>query len=126
MPERRIILLEQDEHLSDALTNMFEAFGGVVKSAHTFEDAQRLIDEADPDDFDIAIIDTPRSRDATDSEDGTELIRQLRTKKSGTLLVGISGPGELPGVDVNVNPLDLAQLRMLVEAAYTEPLREAV
>ncbi len=127
MPERRIILLEEDVRLSDALTNMFEAFGDeVVGAAHTFEDAQRLIEDVDPDGFDVAVIDKPHSRSAADSENGNKLVKQLRIKECGALLVGIAGANELDGVDVSVNPLDLTHLRELVGSAYTEPLPEAV
>lgn len=85
MSGRRVLIVDDERALLDAVSRYFEKLGCTVLTAEEREEAEALLEN---DRFDLVILDlalTPRGRE------GLEILRDVRSSSYGTPVLVLSG-----------------------------------
>lgn len=110
MSDRKFWVFEDDPTNQVLFGEFVEIAGGIVSDfSSTMEHATSLIEDAELEAVNFAIVDGNLRSGDISGEDGNEISRLLREKFGGNIaIIGASGSNEVVGADINVGkPVDL-------------------
>lgn len=121
----RLLILEDDPDLREALGEMFRARGASVMSAHDLQTAREIVDDHGPPDLLLADFDLPDGH-------GAEFAEDLRSLAPGLRAIALTGHREPESMDRShaagfaahlVKPLEPSTLVAMVHAVTADVRR---
>jgi DNA-binding response OmpR family regulator len=99
MENAKVVYFEDSEIFQEMMTIYLKIAGHqVIHSAHTMDQARKLIDTLKPGMVNVAIVDGNLNSGHT-GNDGREIVELLRAKDENIVIIGSSGDGEVEGAD---------------------------